>query len=385
MASASLWRHKFKSLSFLLPLTTAIACTVVMTVISDGFLRDAKLAGKTVPDITMQKQIGGRVERISMDICEKLRALPGVVRVVPRVWGYIPMKTDGKSVAYTLMGVDLRLMPPSELIGMAIEKGRYLNVGEKGAIVVGKIFAEKYNVIPGDILDLKDTFENTYSFKVVGVFGMGVQIYTADLLLTSSDDARNFFNYSKDSATDIAVYTKANIDSTALAQALAKQFQGTRVVSRSALNKIIEQAYGGRGGIFQLMWIMLVLTAVMVAWAEGMSVGTHMKREIGILKAVGWGTGDVIEMKVIESLQVGCFSFVLGTALGLVYILLDAPGIKNYFLGWASIYPDFPIPVYLAPGSIFLIFCIAVFPLLFAMIIPSWLVGVMEPDEAIRG
>jgi len=385
MASASLWRHKFKSLSFLLPLTTAIACTVVMTVISDGFLRDAKLAGKTVPDITMQKQVGGRVERISMAICDKLRVFPEVVRVVPRVWGYIPMKADGKSVAYTLMGVDLHLMPPSRRIKMAIEKGRYLNIGEKGALVVGRIFADKYDVSPGDMLDLKDAFENTYSFKVVGVFSMGVQIYTADLLLTSSDDARNFFNYSKDSATDIAIYTKKTLDSTDLAQKLAKEFQGTRLVSKSALNKIIEQAYGGRGGIFQLIWIMLVLTAIIVAWAEGMSVGTHMKREIGILKAVGWGIGDVIEMKVIEALQVGCFSFILGTALGLIYILLDAPGIKSYFLGWASIYPDFPIPVYLAPGSIFMIFCIAVFPLLFAMIIPSWLVGIMEPDEAIRG
>ena len=147
----------------------------------------------------------------------------------------------------------------------------------------------------------------------------------------------------------------------------------------------MEQAYGGRGGVFQLIWIMLVLTAVMIAWAEGMSVTNQMKREIGILKAIGWGIGDVIEMKIMEAVQIGFIAFVSGTSIGLMYILMDAPGIKSYFLGWASIYPDFPIPIHLAPGSVFLIFCISVFPLLFAMMIPSWLIGIMEPDEAIRG
>jgi len=123
----------------------------------------------------------------------------------------------------------------------------------------------------------------------------------------------------------------------------------------------------------------------MVAWAEGMSVGTNMKREIGILKAIGWGVGDIIEMKVMEALQIGFFSFVVGTIIGFGYILIDAPGIKSYFIGWASIYPNFPIPIYISPENIFLVFCISIFPLLFAMMVPAWLIGIMEPDEAIRG
>ncbi len=385
MASASLWRYKVKTLSFFLPLTTAIAFTVVLTVISDGFLQDAKLAGKTVPDITIQKLTGGRVDQIDTSVINSLLTYKEISKVVPRVWGYIPMKDNGKDVAYTLMGVDIGLMPPAERIEMSIEKGRYLRAGKNGELVVGKIFAEKYKLSPGSDVALHDAFNNVYTFRVVGIFSMGVQIYTADLLLTSLNDARSFLNYPENKATDLAIYTKSKNSLPRLAQKIAKDIKGSRVLSRNALNKVIEQAYGGRGGIFQLVWIMLILTAGMVAWAEGMTVGTSAKRDVGILKALGWGIGDIIEMKVMEAFMVGCTSFLLGTSFGICYILIDAPGIKDYFLGWASIYPDFPIPVYLSVESMFMIFCISVLPLLFAMMVPAWLIGIMEADAAIRG
>ena len=87
---------------------------------------------------------------------------------------------------------------------------------------------------------------------------------------------------------------------------------------------------------------------------------------------------------MFESLALGVTGFLVGTSLGLAYLFVDAPGLKEYFLSWATIYPDFPIPVYVNPGSIFLLLAVSICPLLAASVIPAWMLGITDPDKIIR-
>jgi ABC-type lipoprotein release transport system permease subunit len=137
--------------------------------------------------------------------------------------------------------------------------------------------------------------------------------------------------------------------------------------------------------VFQLLWIILLLTAMLVAWAEACNVGLGMNREIGVLKATGWSTTNVIEMKVFENLMIAGGATLGGMLLGFVYLLAGAPGIKSYFLGWAVIYPDMEIPIHISASTVATIVAVGIFPLLVATIIPTWTAGIIDPDEAMRG
>ena len=47
-----------------------------------------------------------------------------------------------------------------------------------------------------------------------------------------------------------------------------------------------------------------MLAFAILAWDKASGLSAEEKREIGILKAIGWETGDIIRMKLWESLLI---------------------------------------------------------------------------------
>lgn len=385
LAAANLVRRPAKSVAVLVPLVVALAVASAMTVVRDGLLRDAAASAEALPDVTVQKMVGGRIERISAAVADSVAALPGVRRALPRVWGYIPVTLEGGAeVAFTLMGLDLSAAPAPSGIGRAVERGRFLAPGARGEAIVGKAFARALGAAPGTALELRDAFGGAETFAIVGVFSTPVQILSADLVVVGIEDARAYFGFAPGEAADLLVEVEAPDAADAVAGRIAALDPSLRVMTRGALADAARRAYGGRGGVFTLFWLVLLLTALLVAFAQATSVQIDFVREVGILKAVGWDVGEVIELKMLESLLLGLTGSLGGILLGLGYAALDAPFIKPFFLGWATVYPEFPLPLAVEPAEIFLLLAVGVLPLLAATAVPAWIVGTLPPDEAIR-
>jgi ABC-type lipoprotein release transport system permease subunit len=88
----------------------------------------------------------------------------------------------------------------------------------------------------------------------------------------------------------------------------------------------------------------------------------------------------------MESLVLGIISASIGVFLATIYDLyLGAPIIKDFMLGWAAVYPTFPLPTYIQTSSVVILYAIALFPLLVASLIPAWKSAITEPDIAMRG
>jgi len=384
-AARNLVAERNRTLGLFVPLLVVMGAAGGMTFVRDGFQRNAELSTALLPDVTVQMLVGGRAERVSPDVAPEIEKMAHVAKVVPRVWGYVPLRVEGEDRAYSLMGLDVERMPIPAEIDLSLERGRFLQNGDVGKGVIGKAFAQGLKVNVGDTLRLTDAFGNAYEFEVIGLFTTAVQIYTADLILTTIWDARDFFGYGEGESSDLCVYLDDPLQADAVAQKVIRTLHNTRALTRDALSEVMKQAYGGRGGVFQLMWLILLLTAMLLAWAQASSLSLEAKKQIGILKATGWDTLDVIEVKLLESTILGLIASLAGLLAGLLYLLLGAPGLKDYFLGWATVYPEFPLPVHVQPASVALLLGVGVFPLLVATVIPAWLAGITEPDEAIRG
>ena len=384
LAVDNLWRHRAQSLAVLFPLVLVVGASSAMTFVRDGFLKDAELSVSFLPDLTVQKLVGGRIERITSEIRDELVNIPHVRAVVPRVWGYVPLQTRKRVLAYTMMGVDPGQDFITKQIALTLEKGRFIKPGDKEVLVVGRGFSHAFRVETGDSVTLNDSQGKEYSFEIIGVFNSKVQIYTADMLVAPLDTTRTFLGYGASEATDYNIALDDTLYATSVAEKIQKLKGNLRVLTRDALARLTHQAYGTRSGIFHLMWLILLLCVVLITWAQLTNVSLGVRREIGILKALGWGTVDIIWLKMFESLALGLVGFLMGAVLGFVYLFLDAPGLKEYFLSWAVVYPDFPIPLYIRPGSLFLLLAVTVCPLLAASAIPAWLLGIMDPDRIIR-
>ena len=387
LAAVNLSRQKAKTFSLLFPLSVLVATFGAITFLKDGLARDAKFAISFLPEVTVQQTTGGRVETIEIDLMGRIRRLPHVSKVYPRVWGYLPVEMKGEAVAYTILGIDLESLAVEDRnqADFTIERGSFVNSSGKFHCVVGKALAAGLDLDVGDKIQLEDHFENRDCFEVVGIFASPVQIYASDLLLTDISSARTYFGYSEHEASDICVYLDHPSYAGSVAEKITEISTCIRVLSKDTLANITEQAFGGRAGVFQLLWLILLLTSTLVAWSQASHISIERKREIGIYKALGWEIMDVIEVSLMETSLLAGLATLLGTVLGLGYLMLDAPGIKSYFLGWATFYPDFPTPMAVSCSSLCLLFAICIVPLWVATVVPAWLLGTVEPDRAIRG
>ena len=85
-----------------------------------------------------------------------------------------------------------------------------------------------------------------------------------------------------------------------------------------------------------------VLAFCILAWDKATGISADEKQEIGILKAIGWDTSEVLALKFWEGLIISLTSFLLGTIGGYIHVFtlgafLLAPVIK----GWSVVFPDF--------------------------------------------
>ena len=384
MAAGNLRRYRAKSLAIVIPLILVMATASFMMFTRGGFVKDAGIAEKFLPDVTIQGIEAGRVGKISLTIKERIEEISHVKRVIPRVWGYLPLKIEGKDTAYTLMGLDLGQMIYDGNLPWTIEKGSFLVPGDRNKAVLGRGVALSFKADVGDRLLVEDTLGNKGDFEVVGIFNNTVQIYSTDLIIVSLPDAGEFFGYRKDEFSDLLVYADSPENADLIAREIAGRFRNTRVLTGRALTDLVKEAFGRRGGTFQAMWLILLETVLLLVWAQSAHISVDVGREIGILKALGWQTGEIIEMRMMESLILGLGGTSIGIVAGFVYALLGTPGMSGYCLGCASIYPKFPVPVNCDFRSLVLLFILGVLPLMTISAIPAWLAGVVDPDEAIR-
>lgn len=194
----------------------------------------------------------------------------------------------------------------------------------------------------------------------------------------------SFFDYRNGGYSDLGIYLKEPRYASQVSGLISASHEDVRTFTKDMLADMAKRWYGDRSGIFQLVWLILILTVLLLAWTQAGSITTEIRREIGVLKSLGWQTLDIMELKMMEIVMIGLSGILGGILLGIVYLRMGAPLLKQYFIEGATINPGHPLPVYIDPDSLFLLFVMGLFPLCAATVFAVWLVGTIEPDSAIR-
>jgi ABC-type lipoprotein release transport system permease subunit len=268
---------------------------------------------------------------------------------------------------------------------ISISQGSFVDPNEEGTIVIGQAVAALVGAKVGSILSILTESVETQHYTVVGIFGEASSVYSADMIVMDINDARTLFAVPEDKVTDLAVYLSDPTVSNIVAREIG-DLPNTRIVTKEILLQAQDATYGARSGYFSVVWYIMLLAVAIVAFNQTVVVGHESKFEIGLLKAIGFSTSDVIQIRLIESLVLGVIAGTIGVAFGIFYdAILKAPIISSFMLGWATLYPNYTVPIYLSAQTILLIYAITIVPLLFATVIPSWLNATVDPDISMRG
>jgi len=114
-------------------------------------------------------------------------------------------------------------------------------------------------------------------------------------------------------------------------------------------------------------------------------LNSQEKREIGILRAVGWSMEDILKERFYEASIISILSFVLGYIISLYYVyILKAPLLRGVFEGYSKLRTEFNLPFHFDTQIAIMLFLLTVPIYIGANIIPAWIASSIDIDEVIK-
>ncbi len=383
-ALSSLWRRRMKNLSVLLVFTAVIFLVASFQMTTGALTRTAERVLENAPQITLQRMSAGRQVDIPPEYAARLSSIYGISRIVPRVWGYYFDEVTGANL--TVMGLATDRMPMGDQLHLALASGSFPGPGSRGSVVLGRAVNDMVQARGSHLLSLFRNDLSMASFEISGVFADATDILTRDLVVMNIDDARDLFRIRGDRATDLCVYVTNPNEINTIARKIADLLPDTRVVTRPQILKTYRVVFGWRSGFGSICLLTALTAFIILAWDKASGLSQEEKREIAILKVLGWQTADILAVRFWESLLVSGISFLVGVTLAFIHVaFFDAALFRPIMVGWSVIFPPFHLVPEMTAQVVLLIFCLSVLPYLAATVIPAWHTASVPADSALSG
>jgi ABC-type lipoprotein release transport system permease subunit len=359
-------------------LTAVIFPFITGISILEGIKRESEISIQEGADVYVSGDSYGSNGPISTRYVSAIKSLDGVMKVFPRVVG----RAYFFNKLVTVVGVNRESFPAS----LNIIQGRIPQ--SPGEVLMGQALARQTGLQVGTRFSF--VFNPAKLFRVTGIFTSKCTIWSALLTCMSFEDAQELFR-TPGMATDILVYTRPGY-----AEAVAEKLQEKerlggiklpflRVQHRRLIRLYIVKGFNTRGGVFTALYTVafaLGIPALLVASGLGF---TERRREIGILKATGWQTQEVLETVFLENSMLSLLATSVAVLVSYGWLkVLNGFFIAQFFIAEVELMPYFPVPSRFFPMPCLLGLLISFIITSVGSIYTTWRTAVTAPTEAIR-
>ena len=292
------------------------------------------------------------------------------------------MKRDADGQFFTFGGFDPKntlAVAKNSCAAKDIVAGRFLKPGDKGVVVLEESFAQSRSLKPGDPLTIAGE-----KFTVAGVVNPGIRPAKADVYMPIAEARRIVARRQKGKHSEKALATPINM---VLVEVASSQVQDEALAGvRKLYPGLLTSTYGcyrparkvmgvnARG--VALLTVVIGIGAVLLATRTQFSSVLERRREIGVLKAIGWADGDVVALVLAETTIQAALGAVLGCGVAVAALVLTparAFGGAGFAQAAAGCAPLFPLA-----------FALALAGGLLAGALPAWSAARLSPAEAMR-
>lgn len=306
------------------------------------------------PSLVVSRVNAGGWAAIPVADAARIRSIPGVLHVTPRVWGVLPGPP-----AVTIMA------------DPGIDQASHDAVAGSGL-----------DTKPGDTLVLRALDGSRINVKLASTLPPSTNVVAADLLLTSAQVARRALLLDSGSATDLAVDSVRPEEDEALVADIAQALDyPVRVATRAQMRGAYQAQLGQRAGL-STMAALPALVALMLIVGFTTAGAPATRREVGLLKLLGWSTGEVARLHVTEVAVVASIAtgFGLALAYAAVFIVGNAGPVPallglNQPVSRLSLDTTGAALVLVQAGATVLV------PCLVGAFIPAWRLARVDPAE----
>jgi lipoprotein-releasing system permease protein len=400
----------------ILGVTLGIAVMIIVISVMQGF--DTELQHTVLgfePEVTIQSDHPIDDWR---QIIAGLKNTPGVIAAAPQVQGPV-IAEHGETVTTPMLeGID----PVAELkvvnLKGLIKEGTYNLDGD--SVILGRDLADSLHAGIGDkititgpgnlrdileeirkegsdpnssakLSDLKGKLVMPADLTVTGIFESGRYEYDANVLFVSLSLGQELYDM-EDSVHTIAVkttdpYTTASQVKDSLNTTLPQPAYAQTWIDQ---NEDRFDAIRIERSVMFFILMFIVIVAAFGIMNTLITVTVQKTRDIGIMKALGATTSQIIWVFMMQGMVVGFFGNLTGLLLG-----IGAVRYRNEFRAWlsgvfhmkifpADIYDFAAIPAQIVPRDVAII-CISGFLICsLAAFLPAWFAARLDPVKALR-
>jgi ABC-type lipoprotein release transport system permease subunit len=361
---SSLMRHKGKNFALLLVYTVIVFMLASVMLFTHALREEASEILASSPEVIVQRIEAGRHAMIPASYLEKIGRLRGVSRKEGRLWGYY--YDPAVKANYTIMTSGQASRSLDQIaIGAGIARARGLSLG--------------------DYLTLRAHTGEAHTFKVIELLDDASELVSTDLLLISPQAFRQLFGVKEGLYTDLVLSVRNPREVRKVAEKLTQILPDSRPVLREEILRTYESLFSWRQGVVIVLLVGAILAFMIFAWDKASGLSAQERREIGILKAVGWETADVMRMKFWEGAIISFTAFLAGYLAAYIHVFYASASLFEPALkGWAVLYPQFRLRPFVDGLQLATLFFFTVLPYTTATIIPVWQTSITDPDAVMR-
>jgi lipoprotein-releasing system permease protein len=328
------------------------------------------------PQVIVQAKQDGQPVTYTPQLRQAMEAQSEITTVVPtRAYSAI-FRSGAESAPLQYPGGALDQLDTIYDISGRLVAGKASLAG--GEVIVGKDFADKFGLKPGDEATFVLPSGTPAKLTVTGVFDFGSAAANSATAFVGGDQAAAVLGLSADQYSAVDAQVKDVFSSKQVAASLAADpaLNGLSVTEWQAQNADLLSALQSQSSSSYMIQF-FVLVAVALGIASTLAISAVQKtRQIGILKAMGMRDRQSGRIFLWQALILGVSGAAVGVVAGLGLIALFT------YLGRdsASLFPITP-----QVGFIVISFVVGVLVAVAASLIPSRRTSKLDPIEVIQG
>ncbi len=386
-----------------------VAVLIIVISVMSGFDRDlkAKVFGFNAHLKVLAR--GRTMENYAL-VASAVASNRNVKGVAPFVLAQVLLETQPASgqamvLAPMVRGVDPQAEGRVSVLPSSIVAGQF-DLDRHG-LIVGTVLAENLNLRVGDHVaiyspeDLKKAKENRgqeggvvrppSDYEIRGIFDAGYFEFNASVVIASLENAQAFYDLEEsDSVHGLMVVLNDPYQARRVADELERTLGGEFKVTTWMEESPLMMAVLVEKNVMLYILFFIVIVAAFGITCTLITFIVMKTREIGLMKALGASSGQVMRVFLGQSLIVSVLGVAAGVSLGLLAIAY-----RNEFLSFmrrstglqlfpADIYGFSQLPALLVPGDIAIICGGSLIICLLAAAFPARYASRLSPVEALR-
>ena len=379
-----LLKHKSKHIAIFIISILIVFLISSVLFISNSLKKEAFSTLENQSDFVIQKINSGKILDTPISWVEDFSSINGIKNTQQRVYGQYYFMPE--NIYFTIVGIDLFEENTNKNLKELLKILNISDFLQKDSMIIGngikKIF-DKYHYF--DSYDFKLSNNKLTTVKIFKDLPQEANLVANDLIIMDINLAKRILNINEEDSTDIVLNVPNNLERQNIKEQLILKHSNIRILQKESLKKEYENMFNYKGGIFLVLFIVVIFTFILILYQRYSMISSNDKKEIGILKAVGWSIKDIIKLKIIENFIVGFMAFIIGIIISYIFVfILNAPILKNIFIGFSNIQNDFILNPNIDFTIIVTLFLFFIIPFLSAILIPVWKISIIDANESMK-